>query len=206
MEELIYKYFPELTPIQKWQIEQLYPFYKEWNEKINLISRKDIEQLYLHHVLHSLAIAKFISLPAGATILDVGTGGGFPGIPLAILFPETRFCLCDSILKKINVVNDISTRLELSNVRTERARAEEIDGRFDYVVSRAVTELQIFLPWVWKKVDKGIIYLKGGNLAEEITQAARVVKADIKNISKVEISSLFEEEWFKEKSIIFVKR
>ena len=206
MEKLIYKYFPELTPTQRWQTEQLYPLYKKWNEKINLVSRKDIEQLYLHHVLHSLAIAKFISFPAGATILDVGTGGGFPGIPLAIVFPESRFCLCDSILKKINVVNEISARLGLSNVHTERARAEEIGGKFDYVVSRAVTELQLFLPWIWKKVDKGVIYLKGGNLAEEMAQAAKAVKTDMKNISKTEISSLFKEEWFKEKSIIFVKR
>ena len=184
----------------------LYPLYKEWNEKINLISRKDIDELYLHHVLHSLSIAKFISFPAGTTVLDVGTGGGFPGIPLAILFPETRFCLCDSILKKINVVNDISSKLGLNNIRTERSRAEDIDGRFDYVVSRAVTELQLFLPWVWRKVDKGVIYLKGGELAEEIANAAKAVRTEMSNISKTEITTWFTEEWFAGKSIIFVKR
>ena len=206
MEELIYRYFPELTLKQKEQIKMLYPLYKEWNEKINLISRKDIDELYLHHVLHSLSIAKFISFPAGTTVLDVGTGGGFPGIPLAILFPETRFCLCDSILKKINVVNDISSKLGLNNIRTERSRAEDIDGHFDYVVSRAVTELQLFLPWVWRKVDKGIIYLKGGELAEEIANAAKAVKTEMNNISKTEITTWFTEEWFAGKSIIFVKR
>ena len=206
MEELIYKYFPLLTDKQKEQIKMLHPLYKEWNEKINLISRKDIDQLYLHHVLHSLAIAKFISFSDKVTVLDVGTGGGFPGIPLAIMFPEVNFCLCDSILKKINVVTDISKRLGLSNVRTERARAEDIEGKFDYVVSRAVTELQIFLPWVWKKVEKGVIYLKGGDLAEEMANAAKSVKTDLKNISKTEIFNIFNEEWFKEKSIIFVKR
>ena len=206
MEELIYRYFPELTLKQKEQIKMLYPLYKEWNEKINLISRKDIDELYLHHVLHSLSIAKFISFPAGTTVLDVGTGGGFPGIPLAILFPETRFCLCDSILKKINVVNDISSKLGLNNIRTERSRAEDIDGRFDYVVSRAVTELQLFLPWVWRKVDKGIIYLKGGELAEEIANAAKAVRTEMNNISKTEITTWFTEEWFAGKSIIFVKR
>ena len=206
MEELIYKYFPELTPIQKERVAQLYPLYKNWNEKINLISRKDIENLYLHHILHSLSVAKFISFPAGTSVLDVGTGGGFPGIPLAILFPDVRFCLCDSILKKITVVNDIAAQLNLDNVITERSRAEDIERRFDYVVSRAVTELSTFLPWVWKKVDKGVIYLKGGEVANEIITAAQAVKTDVKNFSKIEISKWFEEDWFKQKSIIFVKR
>ena len=206
MEELIYKYFPELTPIQKDRMAQLYPLYNSWNEKINLISRKDIENLYLHHVLHSLSIAKFISFPAGSSVLDVGTGGGFPGIPLAILFPQTRFYLCDSILKKINVVNDISAKLELANVHAKCARAEHIDGVFDYVVSRAVTELGIFLPWVWGKVDKGVIYLKGGDVTKEIANAVKAVKTAPANFSKTKISTLFKEDWFEEKSIIFVER
>jgi len=206
MEELIFKYFPELTLTQRERIALLYPLYSSWNEKINLISRKDIGNLYLHHILHSLSIAKFISFPADSSVLDVGTGGGFPGIPLAILFPDVQFCLCDSILKKMTVVNDIATQLNLDNVHTERSRAEEIDGRFDYVVSRAVTELGIFLPWVWKKVDKGVIYLKGGYLAEEIATAAKALKIEMANFSKIEISRWFEEDWFKEKSIIFVKR
>ena len=206
MEELIYKYFPELTPLQRERFRQLYPLYSQWNSKINLISRKDIENLYLHHILHSLSIAKFISFPAGTSVLDVGTGGGFPGIPLAILFPDVQFYLCDSVLKKITVVKDIAAQLELGNVRIERSRAEEIDEKFDYVVSRAVTELGTFLPWVWKKVDKGIIYLKGGDLAEEIANAAKSVKTDMKNFSKTEIYKWFPEEWFKEKSVIFVKR
>ena len=206
MEELIYKYFPELTPGQRERIAKLYPLYSSWNEKVNLISRKDIGNLYLHHVLHSLSIAKFISFSNGSSVLDVGTGGGFPGIPLAILFPNVQFCLCDSILKKIVVVDDIVVRLELDNVRTKRARAEEIDERFDYVVSRAVTELYTFLPWVWKKVDKGVIYLKGGEVAEEIAVAAQTVKTKVEKISKTEISKWFIEEYFKEKSIIFVKR
>ena len=206
MEDLIYKYFPELTPAQKERIAQLYPLYSYWNERINLISRKDIENLYLHHILHSLSIAKLISFPAGSAVLDVGTGGGFPGIPLAILFPDVRFCLCDSILKKISVVNDIATRLGLDNVRTERSRVEEMEGRFDYIVSRAVTELGTFLPWIWNKVDIGVVYLKGGELASEIAAAAKAVKTEAKNFSKTEISLFFKEEWFKDKSIIFVKR
>ena len=206
MEDLIYKYFPELTPAQKERIAQLYPLYSYWNERINLISRKDIENLYLHHILHSLSIAKLISFPAGSVVLDVGTGGGFPGIPLAILFPDVRFCLCDSILKKISVVNNIATRLGLDNVRTERSRVEEMEGRFDYVVSRAVTELGTFLPWIWNKVDIGVAYLKGGELACEIAAAAKAVKTEAKNFSKTEISLFFKEEWFKDKSIIFVKR
>ena len=157
MENLIYTYFPDLTETQKRQMSALFPLYSEWNAKINVISRKDIDNLYLHHVLHSLAIAMLIKFPAGSKVLDVGTGGGFPGIPLAILFPDVSFYLCDSTLKKINVVKEVSASLGLKNVRAAQVRAEEIDEKFDFVVSRAVTELKNFLPWIWSSLSSGKI-------------------------------------------------
>ena len=168
-EELIFSYFQELTQTQKDQFARLMPLYREWNEKINVISRKDIENLYLNHVLHSLGIAKLTSFKPGANILDVGTGGGFPGIPLAILFPETRFHLVDSIGKKITVVKNVAEGVGLKNVRAEQIRAEQVKGEYDFVVSRAVTRLKEFYGWIHRKVKKdsrhslynGILYLKG---------------------------------------------
>lgn len=214
MEELIFKYFPNLSQLQREKITALGPLYRDWNQKINLISRKDIDNLYLHHVLHSLSIAKLVDFPDGAKILDVGTGGGFPGIPLAILFPQCHFYLCDSTLKKIGVVNEIKDALSLENVYAKQIRAEEIDELFDFVVSRAVTDLSTFLPWVWKKIKpsnlggspRGVIYLKGGSVNEEMSLAAQKMKIKMDCFSKNEINSWFEESWFEEKSIIFIKR
>lgn len=213
MEELIYKYFPNINREQKEQIKALGPLYREWNQKINVISRKDIDNLYLHHVLHSLAIAKHTRFPAGSTILDVGTGGGFPGIPLAIIFPECNFFLCDSIKKKIKVVNEIKHSLSLKNVTAQQIRAEEIEQKFNFVISRAVTDLSQFLPWVWKKVKpstkestNGVLYLKGGMVTDEITTAASKMNIKLNNFSITEIKSWFKEEWFQEKCIIFIKR
>jgi len=200
--------------LQREKITALGPLYRDWNQKINVISRKDIDNLYLHHILHSLSVAKLLNFPDGAKILDVGTGGGFPGIPLAILFPQCHFYLCDSILKKIRVVNEIKDSLLLENVYAKQIRAEEIDEVFDFVVSRAVTDLSTFLPWVWKKVKpgnidgvpRGILYLKGGFVNEEISLAAEKMKIKMDSFSKNEINSWFEESWFEEKSIIFIKR
>jgi len=214
MEELIYSYFPELSQCQRDSIAKLFPIYLDWNSKINVISRKDIDNLYLHHVLHSMAIAKFIKFPKGARVLDVGTGGGFPGIPLAIYFPDVSFFLCDSTLKKIKVVREVACSLNLTNVRAEQIRAEEIKESFDFVVSRAVTEMKVFLPWIWKILDKGtfngvergVIYLKGGDLIEEISDAQKVLKIPAGKITKIEIKRWFEEEFFEQKSILYIKR
>ncbi|EKD30680.1 MAG: Ribosomal RNA small subunit methyltransferase G [uncultured bacterium] len=214
MENLIYTYFPDLTESQKRKISALYPLYSDWNSKINVISRKDIENLYLHHVLHSMAIAKLIKFPAGSRVLDVGTGGGFPGIPLAILFPDVSFYLCDSTLKKITVVKEVAASLGLENVRAAQVRAEEIDGKFDFVVSRAVAELKKFLPWVWNIIEKGekggvkrgVLYLKGGELLDEISEAQALLKIAPEKIGKFEISDWFKEPYFEEKSILYIKR
>ncbi len=213
MEELIFKYFPTLEPEQQEQFKALGPLYREWNQKINVISRKDIENLYLHHVLHSLAIAKHTCFPKDSTILDVGTGGGFPGIPLAILFPHSNFYLCDSINKKITVVNEVKDALGLKNIVAKQVRAQEIRQNFDFVVSRAVTDLSEFIPWVWKKIkpsekdlSRGILYLKGGMVNEEIATAAQKMNIKFNNFSKIEIQNWFNEEWFQEKCIIFIKR
>ena len=214
MENLIYTYFPDLTESQKRKISALYPLYSDWNSKINVISRKDIDNLYLHHVLHSMAIAKLIKFPAGSRVLDVGTGGGFPGIPLAILFPDVSFYLCDSTLKKITVVKEVAASLGLENVRAAQVRAEELNEKFDFVVSRAVAELKKFLPWVWKNVDrgeiagvkKGILYLKGGELLDEISEAQVLLKIAPQMVGKHEISNWFNEPFFEEKSILYIKR
>jgi 16S rRNA (guanine527-N7)-methyltransferase len=176
--EIIFQYFPELTSKQKEQFNLLAPLYKEWNEKINVISRRDIENLYINHVLHSLGIAKVTSFLPGSIVLDVGTGGGFPGIPLAILFPETNFHLVDSIGKKITVVNAIASGIGLPNVKGEQVRAEQLKGEYDFIVSRAVTRLKEFYGWIHNRAKKksihtlhnGILYLKGGDLDEELAE------------------------------------
>jgi len=199
---LINHYFPHLSPQQQQQFAALGPCYQAWNARINVISRKDIDQLYLHHVLHSLAIAKFTSFPDGASVLDVGTGGGFPGIPLAIMFPQTHFFLCDSIAKKVRVVDEVVSALGLKNVSAKQVRAEEVKGEFDYVVCRAVAPLIELLGWVWGMTVKGIICLKGGDLKEEIDACRRIVG----KIEEVSVSQWFNEPFFEGKKIVLIKR
>ncbi len=175
--ELIFSHFPDLTEKQREQIERLKPLYEDWNAKINVISRKDMDAFYLKHVLHSMSIAKMHNFLPGQVVLDVGTGGGFPGIPLAILFPKTEFHLVDSIGKKIKVVEAVSEALGLENVEGTHVRAEQLRHQYDFVISRAVTHMQRFIPWIKGRLDKsnldqnrpnGLIYLKGGDLAEEL--------------------------------------
>ncbi|HEU5290977.1 MAG TPA: 16S rRNA (guanine(527)-N(7))-methyltransferase RsmG [Cyclobacteriaceae bacterium] len=201
----IEQYFPNLTEKQQDQFAKLYSLYREWNEKINVISRKDIENLYINHVLHSLGIAKVMSFKRDAQVLDVGTGGGFPGIPLAILFPETNFHLVDSIGKKITVVNAVAEGLGLKNVKGEQIRAEQIKGKYDFIVSRAVTRLKEFYGWIHQKVkdksvhdlDNGILYLKGGDLDEELSELK-------KPYSLYSLSDYFKEEFFETKKVVYV--
>ncbi|MDZ4716089.1 MAG: 16S rRNA (guanine(527)-N(7))-methyltransferase RsmG [Cytophagales bacterium] len=202
---IIQSYFPQLTAEQIRRFEMLLPLYRDWNEKINVISRKDIDNLYINHVLHSLAIAKIISFLPDAEILDVGTGGGFPGIPLAILFPESRFHLVDSIGKKISVVNEVTRSLGLENVRAEQVRAEQLKGKYDFVVSRAVTQMKEFYGWVHNKVkresshtlDNGILYLKGGDLDAEMD----LLKYPY---SVYELTDYFREDYFQAKKIVYL--
>jgi 16S rRNA (guanine527-N7)-methyltransferase len=183
----------------------LFDLYKEWNEKINVVSRKDIDNLYVNHVLHSLGIAKVMEFKPGSTVLDVGTGGGFPGIPLAILFPETQFHLVDSIGKKITVVNAVAQGLKLRNVKGEQVRAEQIRGEYDFIVSRAVTRLKEFYGWINKKSKKqsvhplknGILYLKGGELDEELAELK-------KECTVYNLSDYFTEEFFETKKVVHV--
>ncbi len=200
--DFILKYFPELTEVQTSQFQQLEALYQDWNSKINVISRKDIDQLYVKHVLHSLAIAKIQKFEPGTYVLDVGTGGGFPGIPLAILFPDTRFYLIDVILKKINVVKAVAESLELKNVKAEQIRAENVKGDFDFIVSRAVTNMPDFVSWIKDKIKKqqkhelqnGILYLKGGDLREEL--------ASFPNAKEYNISDFFEDDFFETKKVV----
>ena len=200
--ELIEHYFPEITSDQRDKFAALQELYKDWNSKINVVSRKDVDELYLRHVLHSLGIAKVQQFKPGANILDVGTGGGFPGIPLAILFPETNFRLVDSIGKKIKVVNEVSEGLGLKNVITTNSRVEEIKGNFDFIVSRAVAAMPTFVHWVKGKIAKeskhelknGILYLKGGDLTEELQDYP---KATIYNLS-----DYFREEFYETKKVV----
>jgi 16S rRNA (guanine527-N7)-methyltransferase len=204
--DIVFKYFPDLTAKQRSQIEQLPELYNLWNSQINVISRKDIDLLYERHVLHSLGIAKIMSFLPDESVLDVGTGGGFPGIPLAILFPETRFHLVDSIGKKIKVVQEVAKALGLTNVKASHLRAEQLDEKFDFVVSRAVTQLKDFYPWVRGKFNKdskntlanGILYLKGGDLEQEIKESGLKVQ-------QYHLKDYFTEEFFETKQVIYVK-
>jgi len=201
MEEIL-KQFPNLSDVQKEQFAKLENLYQDWNAKINVISRKDIDELYTKHVLHSLAIAKVQKFEPGTYVLDVGTGGGFPGIPLAILFPETRFYLIDVILKKINVVKAVAEALELKNVKAEQLRAENVKGDFDFIVSRAVTNMPDFVSWIKDKIKRqnkhelknGILYLKGGDLSEELK--------DFRKATEYNISEYFSDEFFETKKVV----
>lgn len=203
--DIIFRHFPGLSATQKHQFELLFDLYKEWNEKINVVSRKDIDNLYVNHVLHSLGIAKVMEFKPGSTVLDVGTGGGFPGIPLAILFPGTQFHLVDSIGKKITVVNAVAQGLKLNNVKGQQIRAEEIKGEYDFIVSRAVTRLKEFYGWISKKSKKhsvhplknGILYLKGGELEEELAELK-------KECTVYNLSDYFTEEFFETKKVVYV--
>lgn len=202
--ELILKYFPHLSSQQIKQFEALQELYEDWNLKINVVSRKDIDELYLRHVLHSLGIAKIQEFKPGARIMDVGTGGGFPGIPLAILFPEARFHLVDSIGKKIKVVNEVVEGLDLRNVKTSSCRVEEVNETFDFIVSRAVAAMPTFVHWTKGKISKtgdhelknGILYLKGGDLSEELApyQTARIYP----------LQEYFEEEFYETKKVVYL--
>lgn len=213
--DVIKKYFPELSEVQLHRMERLKELYAGWNEKINVVSRKDIDLLYLRHVLHSLAIAKVFTPLPGARILDVGTGGGFPGIPLAIIFPQARFTLVDSIGKKIKVAQAVAAELGLENVETLNARAEGVTGKFDYVVSRAVTEMKTFLGWVWNKIERGscgqsgeagsapfyngVLCLKGGELDKELSEAGEPYAI-------YNIGDFFAEEFFETKKVVYIPK
>ncbi len=205
--ELILKYFPDLTAEQRARFAALYDLYAEWNARINVVSRKDFDQLYLRHVLHSLAIARVCRFDAGARILDVGCGGGFPSVPLAILFPEARFTAVDSIRKKITVVEGVAAGLELGNLTPRCARVETLTERFDYVVSRAVTAMPAFVGWVWNRIergrrgtlDNGILYLKGGDLAEELALTGRPWRL-------FDIAAFFDEPFFETKKVVYTAR
>lgn len=203
---LILKYFPDLTAKQIRQFELMGDIYQDWNSKINVISRKDMDSFYVHHVLHALGIAQVIQFPPGAKILDIGTGGGFPGIPLAILFPEVHFHLVDSIGKKITVVKDVVRQLELKNVEAQQTRAENLNRTYHFVISRAVTQMENFLPWVRGKFRKenlhkdfqnGIFYLKGGEVDEEL---------EALNLTYVPyfLDDYFKEDFFDTKKVIYI--
>ena len=204
--EVIETYFPELTDDQKYQFLKLGKSFTKWNSQINLVSRKDIDEFYTRHVLHSLAISKAMRFADGSKVLDVGTGGGLPGLPLAILYPNVEFVLCDSIGKKIKVVKALIAELGLKNVTAYHLRANEVPGKFDFIVSRAVTRMSKFLPWIENKIsDKclnhwpnGILYLKGGDLKEELSE--------IKRSSEVlPISGWYSEEFFETKAVVYVR-
>lgn len=202
--EIVFKYFPNLPKTQRQQFLMLEELYKDWNLKINVVSRKDIDELYVRHVLHSLGIAKVQKFISGSTVLDVGTGGGFPGIPLAILFPEVDFTLVDSIGKKIKVVREVSEGLGLKNVTVINGRVEHVEERFDFIVSRAVAAMPTFVHWVKGKIKKeskherrnGILYLKGGDLKEELK--------GYKAIQVFELTDYFDEAFFETKKVVYL--
>jgi 16S rRNA (guanine527-N7)-methyltransferase len=202
--EIILKYFPNLTEIQIEQFGKLEALYKFWNEQINVISRKDIDEIYTHHVLHSLGIAKVQGFTPNSKVLDIGTGGGFPGIPLAILFPETEFYLVDSIGKKIKVVNEVVTDLGLTNVKAEHKRAELVNEEFDFIVSRAVTNMDDFVKWTKGKIAKkqrhelknGILYLKGGDLTEELQNFPKATQYNL--------TDFFDDAFFETKKVVHI--
>lgn len=208
MVEIVQKYFPNLTDKQSSQINQLLPLYTDWNSKINVISRKDIDNLYERHVLHSLAIAKWISFQPGSKIMDLGSGGGFPSIPLAILFPEVSFHCIDSINKKLTVINAVAEALDLSNIRTSHSRAEEIKGRYDYVINRAVAPFTKLLSWTRKNIShtqrnavpNGMISLKGGDLSTELSSIRKKEYYEV-----TPLSDYFEEEFFDSKHLIYIQ-
>jgi len=202
--KLIFNYFPNLTQQQQDQFIALEALYQDWNLKINVVSRKDIEELYLRHVLHSLAIANFISFNPGAQVLDVGTGGGFPGIPLAILFPETQFTLVDAIGKKIKVVQEVVDGLGLENVRAIHQRVEEDNNQYDFVVSRAVAAMPTFMRWIKGRIKKvsehpiknGVLYLKGGDLGEELQ--------DYRTVQIYSLMDYYKEDFFETKKLVYL--
>lgn len=203
---IITKYFEDITNIQFTQLEKLKEIYSDWNEKINVISRKDIDNLYERHVLHSLSIAKYIKFKPGTKIVDVGTGGGFPGIPLAIMFPETLFVLNDSIQKKLKIVQEVVKHLDLKNVQIECKRIEKVKNKFDFILGRAVTNFPDFINYTkraihhkgFNAIPNGIIYLKGGDFFEELKQISTPYKV-------IDISTYFDEDFFKEKKIVYLE-
>lgn len=205
--DLILKYFPDITEEQKCQYEALEALYNDWNSRINVISRKDMEHLYTRHILHSLAIAKVCSFNSGARVVDIGCGGGFPSVPLAIMFPEVEFIAVDSIAKKIRVVEGVKEGANINNLRAVNCRAEELGVKADYVVSRAVTEMARFMPWAWSilrrgeagSLPNGILYLKGGDLAEELAATRR-------KWNVYDISNMFDDEFFETKRVVYTKR
>jgi len=202
--EILFQYFPNLSEIQRHRFSMLESLYKDWNKKINVVSRKDIDEIYLRHALHSLGIAKIHQFKSGTSVLDVGTGGGFPGIPLAILFPDTQFTLVDAIGKKIKVVQEVVDGLELQNVTAIHTRVEDLNTQFDFVVSRAVAAMPTFVRWVKGRIKKesvherrnGILYLKGGDLSEEL--------AEYKTVQVFNLSDYFKEEFFETKKVVYL--
>ena len=207
MISLITKYFPNLTERQREQFTALYDLYADWNSKINVVSRKDFDQLYLRHILHSLAIAKVCQFEAGARVLDVGCGGGFPSVPLAIMLPDVKFISADSIGKKITVVKGVCEGAGITNIDARNVRVEQIPEKFDYIVSRAVTEMPTFVKWIWNKIERGqrgslpngILYLKGGDLTEELA-------ATKMQWTEYNISDFFEEEFFETKKVVYTQK